>query len=348
MKKLILLLLLGLVVWGQSYRLLRPSTAVTLPPNADFAPHTLTAHVQAPYYVSASSQEAAPYHSYKALDGQSDAGQYWVSVGTAPQYLQVEFSTTAYTLLKYQIMALPSSVGGDDATRTPNSWTMQGSNDGATWNTVDTVSGQTAWAKTETREFICDVRTTAYRFFKLNITADNGGVDIRVTEVYLYAATPLPGAPVDFAPHNMTSNVLPSPYVASSSAIYGTRAAWKAFDGATADDGGTDWIGNTGGTGYLQIDLGSGNENTLGSYTVHFNGLVDRAPKTWTMLGSNNGTDWSTLDTVSGQTSWAAPSSRTFVCDTQTTAYRYFRFSFTENNGDAGYTQVAQLYLWEL
>jgi hypothetical protein len=66
-------------------------------------------------------------------------------------------------------------------------WTLQGSNDNIDWDVLDTVTGETNWGDLEKREFDCDVVTTAYRYFKINITANNGNAfAVSISEIYLY------------------------------------------------------------------------------------------------------------------------------------------------------------------
>lgn len=151
----------------------------------------------------------------------------------------------------------------------------------------------------------------------------------------------------DFAPHNMTGNSSPSPYVASASTEFSsTFAAWKAFEGNPGFA--AYWLGDNAGVDWLRIDLGSGNDQLLDNYSIQVNTIDEplRAPKAWTMEGSPDGSSWTTLDTRTNQTSWAAGSIRNFTCATRTTAYRYFRVNISQNNGDATFTQIAELYLF--
>ncbi len=149
----------------------------------------------------------------------------------------------------------------------------------------------------------------------------------------------------DFAPHNMTGNSAPSPFVASASSNYPSYDPYHAFDGLVG--GGQYWIGTGAGIDYLQLDIGSGNSHILGSYSIQANTIPEpnRCPKNWTMQGSNDGTTWATVDTQTNQTAWGSGELRSFTCATTTTAYRYFRLSITANNGDATYTDVGELYL---
>lgn len=142
-------------------------------------------------------------------------------------------------------------------------------------------------------------------------------------------------------PHNMTAANLPSPYVASASTENSGLEAFHAFDNAASF--GQYWVATTS-TGWLKIDLGLGNAYQAGSYRVRVNQVPEpnRAPKDWTFEGSNNNSTWTVVDTVVSQTGWISGETRVFICDVQTTSYRYFRLNITANNGDA-LVQVAEL-----
>lgn len=149
----------------------------------------------------------------------------------------------------------------------------------------------------------------------------------------------------DLVPHNMTANNAPSPFVASASGEYNADfRAYKAFDGnpGTWDR----WTPNAR-TGWLQIYLVT--KCFLNNYSVGAAidaGELNRSPQDWTLLGSNNGTTWDTLDTVTGQTGWTVGEVRNFVCDVSTTAYSYFRINITLNNGSTQYVNVRELFLY--
>jgi hypothetical protein len=148
---------------------------------------------------------------------------------------------------------------------------------------------------------------------------------------------------LDLAPHNMTADTAPWPYVASASGVYGDNAAYHAFDGkwaSTADD----WWFNTGTTGasWLQIQLPVPVE--VGSYGIRGPGTTDRSPRDFALLGSNDGRLWDVLDRRGNVTGWAGQRSiRVFDVTTTPIAYRYFRLAISRNNGGT-YTGVAELY----
>jgi hypothetical protein len=158
------------------------------------------------------------------------------------------------------------------------------------------------------------------------------------------------------SPTNMTANNAPAPYVAAASSSFGgVNSAYAVFSGTS-----NFWENNgTLNPCWVSLDLGNLNLGTfsifgvtnrrvLYSYTVEFwtggGSLTARAPKTWTMQGSNDNSTWTTLDTRSSETGWSAGESRTYVCNAGvTTAYEYYRILITANNGDPSFVIIQAL-----
>lgn len=142
------------------------------------------------------------------------------------------------------------------------------------------------------------------------------------------------GSPVEFSPTSMTNNTSPAPFVASSSGNFPTYNPYFCWSGSSANQF---WIGS-GATGWIQIDLGSALA-IAATCSIQVNDIPEpnRAPRNWTLQGSNNGTDFTVIDTVTGQTAWSSAQIRTFTVDTQSTAYRYYRVNITLNNGDGSF-----------
>ena len=309
---------------------------------SQFAPINLTGdnNLTWPYVASASSEFSGTFAAWKAFSN-SNGSTYWVSTASTG-YLQIDLGVDNNGLLtSYSIMVdtIP------EPTRAPQAWTMEGSNDGSSFTTLDTQSGQTSWTSGQTRTFtIGSPGTTYYRFFRLNITANNGAGNIDVANLLLYGT---PGTAGDLAPHNMTSNSAPSPYVASASSFFGSNDPFRAFSGATSGIGfGDYWIGTGNGVDYLQLDLGSGNQGLVTEYYIQasLENENTRLPKNWTLQGSNDNVSWTTLDTETNQTGWTVGLVRGYPAS-GSTYYRYFRLNITANNGAATYTDVGQLYL---
>ena len=145
--------------------------------------------------------------------------------------------------------------------------------------------------------------------------------------------------PRDVAPHNMTSNNSPSPYVASADNEFEGKAAYCAFDGTASI-----W-GSNGTSGWLKLDYGSGNAPVLIGYSIRSYGdtrYQNVMPKNWTFKGSNNDTDWTTLDTRTNVTGWTASAWKEFWFS-NSTGYRYYMIDISANNGYSLCTYIAEM-----
>jgi hypothetical protein len=146
----------------------------------------------------------------------------------------------------------------------------------------------------------------------------------------------------DVAPHNMISNNSPSPYVASASSEYyygSLYEAYRVFDGSKYV-----W-GSSGTSGWLKLDYGSGNAPVLIGYAIKsyedpaFQNVM---PKNWTFKGSNNDTDWTTLDTRTNVTGWTASAWKEFWFSNGN-GYRYYMIDISANNGYSLSTYIAEM-----
>tara|TARA_R110000823_G_scaffold30436_6_gene87321 strand:+ start:12298 stop:13410 length:1113 start_codon:yes stop_codon:yes gene_type:complete len=151
---------------------------------------------------------------------------------------------------------------------------------------------------------------TAYRYFRLNITANNGHArGGSIGELEIFANT------CEFPAANMSSNTAPSPLVASASNSEVGNIEYKAFNGSASG-----WYTQTsaGVPQWLQIDLGSGNGIAPTSFSITENSEnpSTAAPKDFTLSGSDDGNfsgEETVLKTVTGQTSWSDQEVRTYT-----------------------------------
>ncbi|MDF3056574.1 MAG: coagulation factor 5/8 type domain protein [Rariglobus sp.] len=98
-------------------------------------------------------------------------------------WLRYDFGAgNAQTVKRY------TPVSADVANRDPKSWTFQGSNDGSTWTTLDTQSNQVFPTRNHANTYNIG-NTTAYRYYQLNITANNGGGSLAIGELGLWSDT---------------------------------------------------------------------------------------------------------------------------------------------------------------
>lgn len=118
----------------------------------------------------------------KAFD--DDSATKWLHFTGSATWLKYDLGSGVTKLVtKY---ALTSANDAD--TRDPKDWELQGSNDNSAWTTVDTVTGETFASRGLRKEFVCDTPgTTAYRYWRLYINANNGNGSItQLAEVQLY------------------------------------------------------------------------------------------------------------------------------------------------------------------
>lgn len=91
----------------------------------------------------------------------------------------------------------------------------------------------------------------------------------------------------------------------------------------------------------LTADFGAGTPQTLTWYKITA-GSANQEPKDFTFRGSNDGTNWTTLDTRAGIT-YPGQLTRTFEFS-NSTAYRYYRLNVTATvGGTSGFMSVAEL-----
>ncbi|WP_027929750.1 GH92 family glycosyl hydrolase [Amycolatopsis thermoflava] len=116
------------------------------------------------------------------LDGRPESK--WLAFARTG-WVQIEFAEPV-AITRYGLTS-----AHDAPERDPRDWTLQGSDDGATWTTVDSQSGQTFGDRFESREFRL-AATATHRFYRLDITA-NGGADIvQLAELLLADDQPAP------------------------------------------------------------------------------------------------------------------------------------------------------------
>lgn len=89
------------------------------------------------------------WYPSRAFDGSLGSGWQYSHSGNYPQWLQLDLGEgNATELAQYAIGA-----GHGSASRTPQEWVLQGSNNAVDWTAVDSRTGQTGWANQELRFF---------------------------------------------------------------------------------------------------------------------------------------------------------------------------------------------------
>ncbi len=126
----------------------------------------------------AASDETQPAEgSDEAFD--DDPVTKWLAGGTSSPYLQYQL-TAAKTVRKYAMIA-----GDDNRDRDPKSWVLRGSNNGSDFTALHTVVDFWFGPRSIRKEFYLD-NTTAYTYYRLDISANWGSADTQLAELQLY------------------------------------------------------------------------------------------------------------------------------------------------------------------
>jgi hypothetical protein len=162
-----------------------------------------------------------------------------------------------------------------------------------------------------------------------------------------------PFAPVTLVDNvpTMTANSAPFGVAAASTEANAANQAFMAFDDNTTTDGSgffNKWTASTT-TGWLRYDFGSGNAKVITYYSItgpegSISASINRAVKTWTFEGSNDGSTWTTLDTRTNEPAWSKLEKRVYSIS-NTTAYRYYRINVSANQGASDYVVIVEMEL---
>lgn len=263
-----------------------------------------------------------------AFDGDS-VNYGWGSDGGLPNtILQYNYGAGhAVALTSYSIYNSCNQQGGwCDEDYNPKTWTFVGSNNGTTWTTLDSITDGTLTIGTlATFNF---TNSTAYQYYRINITADEGADEPRITEFYLAGANGK------------------NPITASD--FYdGDNLAVNAFDNDTTHYG---WANEGNGLpSWLAYNFGTGNSKVVNAYSIYNSceqegGWCDDGynPSAWAFQASNNDTTWITLDTVASAS--IVIGTKSVFQISNPTAYRKYRLYFT-NSDDGDYVRVTEVEL---
>jgi hypothetical protein len=127
------------------------------------------------------NQGSATEGSAKAFD--TDPGSKWYGYNAPTGWLQYDFgSSNAQVVKRYTINV------ADVATRDPKNWNFLGSQDGSTWTTLDSQSNQAFSVRMQIKTYNI-ANTTAYRYYRLDVTANNGATGLAISELGLWSDT---------------------------------------------------------------------------------------------------------------------------------------------------------------
>ncbi|MDH6671982.1 hypothetical protein M2277_002644 [Paenibacillus sp. LBL] len=195
----------SLILSGGEYKKYKPGKPLT----PDIVQETIPAMTSntAPNGLAfASSQFSDSYAAWYAFNKKDDYEGWAMRTGST-SYLGYGF-TIPKTIIKYAVRS------GTLLTELPKSWTLSGSNDSTngadgTWNLLDSQTGQT-WTTNYTDKDYTVKTPGSYKFFRINITENNGNTAyIGINELKLYELV-RPGSPAIPSSWETVSSTLPN------------------------------------------------------------------------------------------------------------------------------------------
>jgi hypothetical protein len=107
----------------------------------------------------------------------------WLTHSVSTGWIVAELSS-AKRMWKYEICS-----ANDEPTRDPDDWTIQGSNDGSSWNVLDTVTNNGLFGSRQTCYTYYPDTIGNYKYYKMDITQNNGDAHMQVSEIKFYEQT---------------------------------------------------------------------------------------------------------------------------------------------------------------
>ena len=220
----------------------------------------------------------------KAVDGLLTNNSKWCSLASGTKTLQVDLGsnrTVGAFVVKH------AGLGGETTGWNTGAYTIETSTDGSSWtNAAGAAGSRSSWTYHA-------VAAGTARYVRLSITTptNNGNAAARIYEFEVYA----PSGPTNLALGRTTT---------SSTSCNGNEAPDKAVNGSFASGFADKWCSGAAGDKTLQVDLGAA--HSLTSITVRH---AEAGGETFTwntkdydLQVSTDGTNWSTVGTVRGNT----------------------------------------------
>ena len=228
----------------------------------------------------------------------------------------------------------------DHDPRDPRDWTLYGSNDGETWVALDTRTNEDM-PERNTYYLYTFENTTEYSYYKLDITSNCGkdavGLDVvQFSEWQLFVTEAAeekeeePEEPVEVEVDTST--------IKGSDDMGGSESKKSVFDGKTSTK-----VCAPGSS--FNISFALKEAAVIKGYAItSANDHISRSPRKWVFYGSNDGENWTALDSRTGIEFADYFEEQIFAFNNET-SYLYYKLDVLENSGN-DYTQFSELRLF--
>lgn len=242
--------------------------------------------------------------------------------GTVSGEVWIQYQSTCPVWLKgYHLIAAEKGPDGD-----PKSWRLQGSEDGKTWNDLDTETNQVFETRYQKKQYDVSVEK-AYTFFRLLISERQGSSDrFELAEWQLFGTA--------LAANCITTDggVLSGQYPEGIDKLIDKEVS-TIYQAGAAD---------------LWLEYQAASVYIPSSYSITTGDKSENDPKAWVLYASKDGNNWMEIDKRTGQqfpyrgATYSYP--LTSYPSTTEGGYTFFKLHITDNNGGAD-TQLAE---WQL
>jgi hypothetical protein len=180
------------------------------------------------------NQDSANEGADRAFD--TDPWNKWYGYNSPAGWIQYDFGAgNAQVIKRYSVSS------ADVATRDPKDWTFLGSQDGSTWTTLDTQNGQLFANRMQMNTYNLG-NTTAYRYYRLDITANNGAGGTALSELGLWGDT---GRTVPDGRYTVVSRLSNKVVdLVNGGTADGTDAMQWSWNGGNSQKWDVAWLGN--------------------------------------------------------------------------------------------------------
>ena len=272
--------------------------------------------------LTSSQHPEANSASLETLTDNDAYTSYPLNAWELPVWIQYE-STMPVQLRGYSI------TGGDDITKTPGSWTLQGSNNGTDWALVASRSNIAFDLKGERKAYDLPINSNKYSYFRLTVSATNGAGQVELAEWELHGT--------GLSAESFTNNG--GNITAQYAGLSGSETVNRLIDNLEN----TKYRTNFSSSAWVQYQSPTPVKVTIYGITAA-NDNPTRDPKAWTLEASNNGTDWSVIDARDDQVFSHRYATQYYDCNEDGEMFTYFRLNMTANNG----ADQLQLSEWQL
>ena len=259
----------------------------------------------------------------RAVNGTTTNGNLdkWCSQG-ASKWLQVDLGSNQSV---NRFVVQHAGAGGENTAWNTRDFNLQVSTNGTAWTTVATATGNTASTTTHT------ITATQARYVRINVTtpASDGNAAARIYDFEVYGGGTSP-----------VGNLALNKTATADSSCGATEGPEKAVNGSVSGGNADKWC-SVGAAKWMQVDLGS--SQSVGRIVLKHAGAGGENSawntRDFNLQVSTNGTSWTTVTTVTGNTAG------TTTHDFAAVQARYLRLNITTPASDGN--GAARIYEFE-